>query len=211
MIGQIMGRVLDRWDTGVVVDVNGLGYEIHMPSSCAAKFPPSEKDVVIYTHLVWREDTLSLYGFESKEGRDMFRLLLQVSGVGPRVAMNVLSMLGPDELIDILAKGENKRLQSIHGVGKKTAARLCVDLKERAKGMLEQRGANYADVAFMPKDEGNVYNDALSALINLGYKKGEASAAIRNIMKQHEDADWSLEELVRAALKALVREREPRK
>ncbi len=211
MIGQIKGRILDRWDTGVVVDVNGLGYEIHMPSSCAAKFPPSEQDVTIYTHLVWREDTLSLYGFESKDGRDMFRLLLQVSGVGPRVAMNVLSMLGPDELIEILAKGENKRLQSIHGVGKKTAARLCVDLRERAKGMLEGRTARYTDIALMSKGKENIYNDALSALINLGYKKGEASVAIRNIMKEYKDVELSLEDVVRAALKTLVKEREPRK
>ncbi len=211
MIGRIRGRVLDRWETGVVVDVGGLGYEIHMPSSCAAKFPPSEKEVVIFTHLVWREDTLSLYGFESQEGRDMFRLLLQVSGVGPRVAMNVLSMLGPEELIEILASGENKRLQSIHGVGKKTAARLCVDLKERAKGMLERRGAVQAGLGLEAEGGTNIYSDALSALVNLGYKKAEASAALRNTLKQFKGSSPGLEELVRAALKALVREREPRK
>jgi len=211
MIGQVKGRVLDRWDMGVVLDVNGLGYEIQMPASAAAKFPPSDKDIIIYTHLVWREDTLSLYGFESKEGRDMFRLLLQVSGVGPKVAISILSMLGPRELVEILATGDHKRLQAIHGVGKKTAARLCVDLKEKAKTMQASGHMHQSEPAPTPKEGQAIYQDALSALINLGYKQSEASKAIRNTLKQLKNGAPTLEELVKAALQALIKKQEPRK
>ena len=123
MIGYIRGEKQGQWDRGVIVDVNGVGYEIQMPSSSLAKLPTSGNELTVFTHLVWKDDTLSLYGFETIEARDMFRLLLEVSGVGPRLALNILSMLSAEELLQILAREENKRLRAIQGIGEKTAAR----------------------------------------------------------------------------------------
>ena len=201
MIGYIRGKIVQRWNTGVVVDVNGVGYEVQMPSSMASALSPSSEDATLHTHLVWREDTVALYGFDSTETRDMFRLLLEVSGVGPRVALNILSMLSTTELIEILARGENKRLQSVHGVGKKTAARLCVDLRERAKDILRGRGAP-AGFEAMENETGRPMDDALSALENLGYKTGEAlDALVRAGRELGEQA--GVEALVKGALRLL--------
>ncbi len=205
MIGFIRGKIVHRWETGVLMDVNGVGYEIHMPSSMAAELPASSNEATLHTHLVWREDTVTLYGFDTKETRDMFRLLLEVSGVGPRVALNILSMLSAQELIEILARGENKRLQSVHGVGRKTAARLCVDLKERAKDIL--RSESFARIEpsreEIPGRERGPLDDALSALENLGYRSNEALNALMRTRKiLGEQA--SLEDLVKGALRILA-------
>ncbi len=203
MIGFIKGKVVDKWDEGVVLEVQGLGYEVHMPGSMAAMLSTSQ-EAMLHTHLVWREDTVTLYGFDSKETRDMFRLLLEVSGVGPRVALNILSMLSADELIEILAQGESRRLQAVHGVGKKTAARLCVDLKERAKNILK-KDVFKAILQEEKQAEGKVstpIDDALSALLNLGYREKEAGKALLEVRREL-GPGAGVEELVKSALKIL--------
>ena len=207
MIGYICGKILGRWDRGVIVDVNGIGYEIQMPPSSLTNLSSSDNEVTIFTHLVWKDDTLSLYGFETIEARDMFRLLLEVSGVGPRLALNILSMLSAEELLQILAREENKRLQAIHGVGEKTAARLCIDLKEKAKAILTKRKW---DVESAPHIEqvamGDLWDDALSALAHLGYSPSETKTALaRAFASAGERA--SLEDLVKKALQGLAKSR----
>ncbi len=205
MIGFIRGKIVYKWETGVLVDVHGVGYEVHMPGSMVAALPSSSAEEILHTHLVWREDTVTLYGFDTRETRDMFRLLLDVSGVGPRLALNILSMLSARELIEILARGENKRLQAVHGVGKKTAARLCVDLKERAKNILGRDiliSSDTAEGAGIPA-RGNVMGDALSALVNLGYRTREAQEALLKVQDQP-GGDLELEDLVKKALKILA-------
>jgi Holliday junction DNA helicase RuvA len=207
MIGYISGKILGRWDRGIIVDVNGIGYEIQMPSSSLANLSSSDNEVTIFTHLVWNDDTLSLYGFETIEARDMFRLLLEVSGVGPRLALNILSMLSAEELLQILVREDNKRLRTIQGVGEKTAARLCIDLKDKAKAILTKR---QLDVGAAPHIEqmarGDLWNDALSALTHLGYGSSETKAALARAFASASE-NVTLENLVKKALQGLAKSR----
>jgi Holliday junction DNA helicase RuvA len=205
MIGHIRGTVESRWDRGVVLDVQGVGYEIHMPESALAKLPPSSDEVTIYTHLVWKEETVSLYGFEAPEARDMFRLILEVSGVGPKLALNILSLLSPQDLLMALAQGETGRLQAIHGIGKKTAARLCVDLRDKATRLLDGQGRSTRHMtAPEPETQGTLWQDAMSALTYLGYRPPEAKDALSRARTSLGD-EATLEELVRTALQGLAK------
>lgn len=204
MIGQLRGRVQTRWEYGVVVDVGGVGYEVHMPSSALAELPPKDQELVVHTHLVWREETFALYGFHRREEREMFRVLLEVSGVGPRLALNLLSYLSVEELLKILATGEPKRLQSVHGVGKKTAARLCVDLKERAQALLRYSIGAAEGATYVSTGGDELWNDAFSALTHLGYKPAEAEGALSKAREELGE-EGALEDLVRLALRLLAK------
>jgi Holliday junction DNA helicase RuvA len=211
MIGYIRGQVQNRWEGGVVVDVNGIGHEIQMPASSIAKLPPSGQEVTVFTHLAWREDAISLYGFDRLETRDMFRLLLEVSGVGPRLALNVLSAFAAEELLQVLARGDTEKLQAIHGVGRKTAARLCVDLRERAKRLLSDKTKETAEVLPVERDGSNsLWNDALSALLYLGYRPAEAKSALAEALSSVGE-EARVEDVIKTALSGLakIRRTEP--
>lgn len=206
MIGYLRGRVQSRCDNGITLEVNGIGYEVQMPVSALEKFPPSDQETMVFTHLVWREDQLTLYGFERLETRNMFRLLLEVSGVGPRLALNILSTLSTEDLLHSLSREEVTRLQSIHGIGKKTAARLCVDLKEKAERLLSRM--EWKKTAGLEKEtalHSTSWDDALSALTNLGYNPVQARRALSRAADMEKYA--SVEVLVRNALKNLAGDR----
>ncbi|RKX60734.1 MAG: Holliday junction branch migration protein RuvA [Thermodesulfobacteriota bacterium] len=205
MIGYISGKILGPWDRGIIVDVNGIGYEIQMPSSSLANLPSSGNEVTVFTHLVWKDDMLSLYGFETIEARDMFRLLMEVSGVGPGLALKILSVLSAGELLQILVREENNRLRAIHGVGEKTAARLCIDLKEKARAILAKRQWYVEPASHIEQvAAGDLWNDALSALTHLGYGSSETRAALaRAFASAGESA--GLEDLVKKALQFLAK------
>lgn len=207
MITYIRGEKQGQWDQGVIVDVNGVGYEIRMPSSSLAKLPPSGDELTVFTHLVWKDDTLLLYGFETMEGRDMFRLLLEVSGVGPRMALNILSMISAEELLQILAGEKKKRLRAIQGIGEKTAARICIDLKKKAQATLTKRRW---DIDSSPHIEqsgrGDLWDDALSALTHLGYGSSETRAALARAFASAKESA-GIEDLVKKALQSLAKTR----
>ena len=204
MIGHIRGKVERQWDRGVVIDVNGIGYEVQMPSSSLKKLPPIGEKLVVFTHLVWKEDAVSLYGFEQLESRDMFRLLLEVSGVGPKLALNILSILSAGELLQVLAHEKRERLQAIQGVGKKTAARLCVDLKEKARARLLTKGDIRPAISAERPGKGDLWDDALSALIHLGYRPSEARSVLAKAFASA-DTEPGLEGVVRKALQYLAK------
>lgn len=207
MIGHIRGKLQGQWDRGVVMDVKGVGFEIQMPASTLADLPPSGHELTVFTHLVCKDDAMSLFGFDCLEARDMFRLLIEVSGVGPRLALNILSAISAEELLLILAREEAKTLQTIHGVGKKTAARLCVDLREKAKDILARRQMDVEPTrsAELLSAE-NLWDEAFSALTNLGYRSSETRAALsRAVASAGEGAD--LEDLVKKALQCLAKSR----
>ncbi len=176
MIGFIRGRLLAKGERGVLVEVAGVGYEVEVPVSTLQQLPSVGGEVELFTHLAWREDGVNLYGFLTSDDRDMFRLLIDVSGVGPRLAMTILSSLTTPQLLEILAAGDVGRLKSIHGIGKKTAARLCVDLKERAGKMFSMGGLRDERPLGGPTP---LEEQAVSALINLGYGEREALEAVR--------------------------------
>ncbi len=205
MIGQLRGYIIYKWDQGIVLDVNGVGYELYMPESNLASISLDKDEIVLFTHLVFKEDSVSLFGFLNRFDRDIFRLLLEVSGVGPKLALNLLSRLSGMELLKVLAKEDIKRLQSIHGVGKKTAARLCVDLKEQAKKFLkikEKADIGIESLSVNNKTRNQLIDDAVSALLNLGYTYKEAMDAI-NAIGTDIVSKSNLKQLITYALKCL--------
>nr|WP_246325286.1 Holliday junction branch migration protein RuvA [Dissulfurirhabdus thermomarina] len=201
---MVRGRVHAVFADGVLVDTGGVGYEVRMPARGLAELP-REGEVVLYTHVVWREDSIALYGFPRPEEKEMFRILLEVSGVGPRLALSVLSAMTVEDLLYALAAGEAHRLQAIHGVGKKTAARLCVDLRERARDFLEAAYGKAPPPTAAPGGAaaGPVLADALSALENLGYRPAEAERILARAREEIE-GEPTVEELVRRALRLLA-------
>src|SRR5690349_11583524 len=177
MIAYLHGKLVDALPTQVTVDVHGIGYDVLIPLSSYDKLPKPGAEVKLLTHLVVREDAHVLYGFMSASERELFRLLINtVSGIGPKIALNVLSGMNPTTFRGAVANGDVKALSQISGVGKKTAERIVVELKDRigAAGAWE---ASSAARALSPEDQ--KLNDAVLALLALGFKQIEAHDAIR--------------------------------
>ncbi len=198
MITFLHGKLVESLPTQVVVDVNGLGYEALIPLSSYNKLPSPGHDVKLLTQLVVREDAHTLYGFMSADERDLFRLLIHtVSGIGPKTALNVLSGMNPVAFRGAVANGDVKALSQISGVGRKTAERIVVELKDKI-GMAGAWEAISAKRA-LSADEQKI-NDAVLALIALGFKQIEAHDAVRGAQAVL-GPQAGVEELVRACLK----------
>jgi holliday junction DNA helicase RuvA len=174
VIASLKGIVAEKNLSEVVIDVNGVGYRVNLSLITLASLPETGQPVSLRIRTVVREDAFDLFGFLTRTEEDLFLLLTSVSHVGPKVAMNVMSGLETAELASAIAKGEVARLTKIHGVGRKTAERLVLELKEKVKTLsLEAKpGTTKAAPA-----EGGVTADLISALINLGYKEPQAEAA----------------------------------
>jgi Holliday junction DNA helicase RuvA len=198
MINYLHGKLIDALPTQVTVDVHGVGYEVLIPLSSFDKLPPPGNEVKLLTHLAIREDAHVLYGFMSAAEREMFRLLVNtVSGIGPKIALNVLSGMNVTALRGAVANGDVKALSQISGVGKKTAERIVVELKDKigAAGAWE---AMSAQRALSPADQ--MVNDAVLALMALGFKQIEAHDSIRAVQAVL-GPQATVEDLVRASLK----------
>jgi len=198
MITFLHGKLVETLPTHVVVDVNGVGYEALIPLSSYNKLPSPGHDVKLLTQLVVREDAHTLYGFMSADERDLFRLLIHtVSGIGPKTALNVLSGMNPVAFRGAVANGDVKALSQISGVGRKTAERIVVELKDRI-GLAGAWEASSAKRGLSP-DEQKI-NDAVLALIALGFKQIEAHDAVRGAQAAL-GPQAGVEELVRVCLK----------
>jgi holliday junction DNA helicase RuvA len=198
MITFLHGKLVEALPTQVTVDVNGIGYEALIPLSSFDKLPMPGQDIRMLTHLVVREDAHSLYGFMTAAERELFRLLINtVSGIGPKIALNILSGISVTAFRGAVANGDGKALSQISGVGKKTAERIIVELKDRigAPGAWE---ASSAARALSPEDQ--KLNDAVLALLALGFKQIEAHDAVRKAQAAM-GPQATIEELVRACLK----------
>jgi holliday junction DNA helicase RuvA len=198
MITFLRGKLVEALPTQVTVEVNGVGYEVLIPLSSFDKLPAPGQDVQVLTHLVVREDAHTLYGFMSAPERELFRLLIDtVSGIGPKIALNILSGISVTAFRGAVANGDLKALSQISGVGKKTAERMVVELKDKvgAAGAWE---AASAQRALTPEDQ--KVNDAVLALLALDFKQIEAHDAVRRAQAQL-GPKASLEDLVRACLK----------
>ena len=198
MITFLHGKLVDSLPTQVTVEVNGVGYDVLIPLSSYDKLPSPGQEVKLLTHLAIREDAHVLYGFMSAAEREMFRLLINnVSGIGPKIALNILSGINVTAFRGAVAGGDVKMLSQISGVGKKTAERIVVELKDKigAAGALEAGSAQRG----LSEGEQKI-NDAVLALMALGYKQAEAHEAIRGAAAAL-GAEAGVEELVRAALK----------
>jgi Holliday junction DNA helicase RuvA len=189
MIGYLDGRVVELLPGVVLLESGGVGYEVHVPLSAHRTLVGRER-VSLFVHTHVREDQLALYGFPSRRERDTFRTLLQVSGVGPRTALGLLSGLTPDDLAAAVEAERWRTLSAAPGIGRRTAERLIVELK--GKLATPQRAAG-----------GTARDDAVSALVNLGYAARAAEGVVGDLLRS--DPDLELGELLRQALRALVR------
>ncbi len=194
MIGYIEGLLMSKQPPHLLLKVGGIGYEVEAPMTVFYDLPEVGAAVSLHTHLQVREDAHKLYGFASVRQRDLFRTLLKVSGVGPRVALAILSGLRAEEFERCISDGDIAQLTRVPGIGRKTAERLLVEMRDR---LTELGGEGVG----LPTDSGDAEHDALGALVALGYKNAEASRALRAVRKP----GMSSEELIRGALSTLAR------
>ncbi|MAD23661.1 MAG: Holliday junction branch migration protein RuvA [Verrucomicrobiales bacterium] len=197
MITFLKGTLEDALPTKVVIEVNGVGYELLIPLSSFEKLPGLGKAVVLKTQLVVREDSQTLYGFATEDERDMFKMIQSVSGIGPRLALNVLSGMAVDSFKLAIGSGDVKRLSSINGIGKKTAERMVLELKDKVDHL---HGDLPTALGQVPGDLDKSISDTVAALEALGSKSAEAQKAAQAAKAMLGD-QASVEELVRAALK----------
>ena len=168
MIAAVRGEVLVRRPDHVVIDAHGVGYRLAVSSETLKSVPAAGSDTFLHAELIAREDSLALYGFSSEEERDLFRLLISVSGIGPKVAIATLSGGSPRVLLQAIAAGDAKRFQAVPGIGKRTAERIIVELREKVTGTLEE------EVALAAAAPGDARSLARDGLVNLGYAPLEA-------------------------------------
>ncbi len=192
MIGFLRGILLEKDAPNLLIEVGGVGYEVQMAMSSFAHLPPMGKEVALYIHLVTREDGDSLYGFTHKEQRTMFRGLIKISGVGPKIALAILSTMEPQVFARHLMNNDAAALEHIPGIGGKTAKRLIIEMKDK---IVEWEGGGMGVETITTSPMG----DAIGALVALGYKPHEARQALSSLPNQ----DLSSEELVRLALKKI--------
>ncbi|MGZ8898802.1 MAG: Holliday junction branch migration protein RuvA [Limisphaerales bacterium] len=198
MITSLHGKLVEVLPTQITVDVQGVGYELLIPLSSFDKLPQPGAEVKVLTHLAVREDAHVLYGFMSGQEREMFRLLINtVSGIGPKIALNILSGMNVVALRGAVANGDVKALSQINGVGKKTAERIVVELKDKV-GKAGAWEATSAQRALSPEDQ--KINDAVLALIALGFKQVDAHDAVRVALEKL-GPDAASDALVRACLR----------
>jgi holliday junction DNA helicase RuvA len=201
MIGRLRGILLEKQPPQLVIDVQGVGYEVEAPMSTFYKLPDTGAEISLYTHLIVRDDAHLLYGFGSNAERRLFRSLLKVNGVGPKLALAILSGIETDAFVDSINSGNTARLVRLPGVGKKTADRLIIEMRDRLhEWHHEPRSVTGGDGRpLLLNTAANALDDAISALIALGYKPPEAERLVRSIAT----ADMSREDLIRKALQAV--------
>jgi Holliday junction DNA helicase RuvA len=193
MINFLKGRLVEKSPTQIVVECNGVGYEVNISLYTYGKLP-NDETISIYTYLQVREDAQILYGFMSKDEKEVFTKLLSVSGIGASTARMMFSSLSPKEVVDAIAGGDVETIKSVKGIGLKTAQRLIVDLKDKIT-KVEQSSEVLAFQNNTNKSE------ALSALVTLGYSKKQAENSVQKILKTNPEA--SIEEIIKTALKNL--------
>ncbi len=196
MIGRLSGKLIEKLPPQVVVDVNGVGYEVDVPMTTFYLLPALGEATVLYTHQVVREDAHLLFGFASRDERETFRQLIKVTGIGARIALAILSGMTADELAMAIASEDIKRLSSVPGIGKKTAERLVLEL--RGKLVTQGVAAVPGGLPFVATPDER--SDITNALLALGYNEKEAAAAMKSL-----PADITVSEGIRLALKGLVR------
>lgn len=200
MIAALKGLVLERNLNDVVIDVNGVGYRVGLSLLTLARMPESGQPISLRIRTVVREDAFDLYGFLTRAEEELFLLLTSVSHVGPKLAINVLSGLEVDELQAAIARGDVARLTKIHGVGKKTAERLVLELKEKVKLLVPESGPTPSGKK--PVKPTSAVGDLVSALVNLGYKEAQAEQAAQ-LAEERAGGEAPFELLFREALKSL--------
>lgn len=206
MIAQLKGALVEKGLDAVVVDVGGVGYAVSISLNTLAVLPQVGQPVRLYTYLQVREDALQLYGFATPEERRAFELCIAVSGIGPKIALAVLSGLDPRGLAKVITDGDSGRLKRVPGIGPKTAERLVLELRDKVSrlGVAPEPGAVRSETRTPPRPGGGLESDVAMALGNLGYKPGEAERAAAAALA--EDPGAPVEAVLRRALRSLQRD-----
>ncbi len=201
MIGRITGTIAHREaDGSVILDVQGVGYEVFLPAGTAGRVQPEAGQPAsfhIHTHV--REDALVLFGFATADDRTAFRALLKVSSIGPKLALAIIGVMNASELQDAVARQDKNAFKGISGVGKKTVERILMDLRDKLD--FAASGKTGVRLRAVPNPSSSAGDTVVGALVNMGYKRGEAEAAVGSVMGESDDAN--VEGLLRAALSAL--------
>ncbi|GLS84513.1 Holliday junction branch migration protein RuvA [Paraferrimonas haliotis] len=202
MIGRLQGLLVDKQAPEVLIDINGVGYEVQLPMTSFYELPDVGNKATIYTHFVVREDAQLLYGFANTSERALFRELIKVNGVGPKLALAILSGMTASEFAQTVSRDDASALTKLPGVGKKTAERLVIEMRDRLKnltidGANEPLALEATAAASANKD---VEGDAIAALLALGYKPQQASKAVAKVLSP----ELNSEDVIKLALKSML-------
>ena len=198
MIGFLRGILADKGDGYIIIDVNGVGYQVFVPANTTAYLNAEGEEVLVYTSMIVREDDVSLFGFSGKGELDAFKKLIGISGVGPKAAISILSAFTLDQLKQAIVFEDAKALQRANGIGKKSAERIVLELKDKFTATAPD--GSYLDTdAQSPAAIQGTRGEAISALVALGYSRGEASSALSSVTEK----DLTIEEYIKRALKNL--------
>lgn len=201
MIGKLIGKIEEKTTQFLLLNVNGVCYELEVPISTSFALPEVGVEVALFTHFVVREDAQLLYGFSNRKDRDMFRVLIKVNGVGPKLAITILSGLDSMSLARCVADDDVSTLVKLPGIGKKTAERLLIELRDKVKGLVpEESGSDLLESVESVVSVVNIEGEAEEALISLGYKAQDAAKAIK--AARHDEQ--TLESLLKTALKGMM-------
>ena len=205
MIGRLNGVLVEKQPPEILLEVSGVGYEVQMPMTCFYDLPKVGDNVIVYTHFVVREDAQLLFGFNNKTERALFRELLKANGVGPKLGLAILSGMSAQQFVSCVNNEDATALVKLPGVGKKTAERLVLEMKDRLKNWDNDLFTPYSDSAVIqPAYDATIANnatdDAVSALMALGYKLPQAQKAVKSVSKP----DMSTEVLIKESLKSML-------
>lgn len=202
MISYVRGELAAMEEEKVIVDVNGVGYGVYMPAQSMALLPAIGEEVRLHTYLNVREDAMQLFGFLTREDLKVFKLLIGVSGIGPKGGLNILSQLSPDELRFAVLANDAKTIASTPGIGKKTAEKLIIELKDKfsVEDLLSQSTDVNQNIT-APNSTNEVQAEAIQALVALGYGSTEAMKAVKRV---NATEDTTVEELLKLALKNMM-------
>lgn len=205
MIGRLQGVVVEKQAPEVLIDVNGVGYEVQMPMTSFYELPALNETAIVHIHFVVREDAQLLYGFITKQERALFRLLIKTNGVGPKLALTILSGMTAAEFVGCVERDDVATLVKLPGVGKKTAERLLVEMRDKLKGLMEASAGSEREFVlqtnYTPAPVVNTAEeDAIAALLSLGYKPAQASKAVSAAYVD----GISSEELIKLSLKSML-------
>ncbi|XQW86296.1 Holliday junction branch migration protein RuvA [Thalassotalea piscium] len=206
MIGRLRGVLIEKIAPEILIECHGIGYEVTMPMTSIYALPELNQEAIIYTHFVVREDAQLLYGFANKTERKLFRLLIKVNGVGPKLALAILSGMSAEQFVSCVIHDDLTTIVKIPGVGKKTAERLLIEMRDRIKDWhTEENPSNFTLTANSTNAQptaivNNVKGDAINALISLGYTQSQADKAIKSVFHP----EMNSEDLIRDALKSML-------
>ena len=201
MIAMLSGKIAYKGISHVVVDAQGVGYRVFIPLTTFYALPEADQAITLHIHTSVKEDAIHLFGFYTREERELFQLMISVSGIGPKVALNILSGISSAELLEAISAGNLTRLMAIPGIGRKMAERLILELKEKVMKKMAADAIPAADAK--QKQAEMMREDALSALMNLGYKAGAAQDALEKAARDLKE-EPAMDQLLKKALKILA-------